>query len=167
MKSIVFMCPIGFSCFLAGDPRVNEQLGLTTMHTVWLRQHNRVASDLQQLNPHWSGEQLYHETRRIIIAQLQHITYSHWLPIVIGTDILVSRPGYNHSIDATVANVFAAAAFRFGHALVPSTLTRLNSSYLPIKEGEVNVCLTLSLAAIISIFQNMLYAVNANTYLII
>ena len=41
-------------CFAAGDPRVNEQPGLTTMHTLWLRQHNLVSDSLAAINPHWN-----------------------------------------------------------------------------------------------------------------
>jgi peroxidase len=41
-------------CFAAGDGRVNEQPGLTAMHTIWMRQHNIVADKLSAINPHWN-----------------------------------------------------------------------------------------------------------------
>lgn len=58
-------------CFLSGDHRANEQLGLLTFHNVWLRQHNRLATRLKQINPKWNGDQIYEETRKIVGAQLQ------------------------------------------------------------------------------------------------
>ena len=45
-------------CFQAGDDRVNEQPGLATVHTLWLREHNRVALELAAINPHWSDDRL-------------------------------------------------------------------------------------------------------------
>lgn len=73
-------------CFQAGDHRVNEQLGLLTMHTVWVREHNRLAGELLALNPHWDSDTVYHETRKIVGALIQHITYQHWLPKVSMTN---------------------------------------------------------------------------------
>ena len=57
-------------------------------HTVWVREHNRLAKQLAYLNPHWDDERLYQEARRIVIAENQHVTYNEWLPQVLGTDYM-------------------------------------------------------------------------------
>ena len=67
-----------------GDDRVNEQIGLTVLHTAWMREHNRIANTLNDLNKHWDNERVYQETRRIVIAQLQHITYNEFVPLMLG-----------------------------------------------------------------------------------
>lgn len=54
------------------------------MHTLWAREHNRVAEELSELNPHWDDETVFQEARRIVIAEMQHITYSQWLPNLLG-----------------------------------------------------------------------------------
>jgi peroxidase len=56
---------------LLGDSRSNEHPGLTAYHTVWLREHNRLAAELKYLNPHWNDEKLYQEARKILIAEMQ------------------------------------------------------------------------------------------------
>lgn len=78
----------GYSCFKSGDVRVNEHPSLVAMHTLWVRQHNRLAKDLSELNPHWNDEQIFQETRRIVGAQMQHITYSEFLPVILGKEAI-------------------------------------------------------------------------------
>ncbi|KFQ35786.1 Peroxidasin, partial [Merops nubicus] len=127
-------------CFLAGDHRANEQLGLTAMHTLWFREHNRLAAELAALNPHWDGDLLYHEARKIVGAQMQHITYAQWLPKVLGEagmKMLGDYKGYDPNVNAGILNAFATAAFRFGHTLVNPVLYRLNETFQPIRQGHI------------------------------
>lgn len=130
------------NCFVAGDIRANEQVGLLAMHTIWLREHNRIARALREMNPHWNGEKLYQEARRIVGAEMQHITYQHWLPRIFGPtidDFLLSYRGYDPNVDASISNVFATAALRFGHSLIQPRLERLNASFQPIPQGALNL----------------------------
>ena len=60
-------------CFMAGDTRSSEQQVLSAMHTVFVREHNRIARFMKTINPHWKGEKIYQEVRKIVYAVLQKI----------------------------------------------------------------------------------------------
>ncbi|XP_062045579.1 probable oxidoreductase PXDNL [Lepus europaeus] len=127
-------------CFLAGDHRANEQLALTAMHTLWVREHNRVATELSALNPHWDGDTVYQEARKVVGAELQHITYQQWLPKILGEPgmmLLGEYRGYDPNVNAGIFNAFATAAFRFGHTLVNPILYRLNDTFGEIPQGHL------------------------------
>lgn len=126
----------GRYCFASGDPRANENLHLTSMHLIWARHHNFLAKELFALNPHWNDERVFQEARRILGAQMQHITYKEFLPILLG-DKIVTKYGltpktqgyferYNDSIDPSIANEFATAAFRFAHTIIPGLVKMLS-----------------------------------------
>ena len=66
---------------------------LTILHTVWIREHNRIAVEIQRLNPSWDDEKLFQETKKIVIAEYQHIVYKEWLPIVMGKEISITGTG--------------------------------------------------------------------------
>ncbi|XP_054652210.1 thyroid peroxidase isoform X2 [Dunckerocampus dactyliophorus] len=120
-------------CFSAGDSRVNEGLPLTCLHTLWLRQHNQIAETLKWLNGHWNPEMIYQETRKIIGALHQIITLRDYIPKIIGKEFfdnyLGPYRGYDPTVNPSASNVFATAAFRFGHGTVPSVIRRLNERY--------------------------------------
>ena len=64
--------------------KANEQVGLTTMHTVFLRLHNKMGSELHDLNRSLTGDEIYYTVRKIIGAIMQKITYNEWLPTILG-----------------------------------------------------------------------------------
>merc|ERR1740116_211677 len=94
-------------CFVAGDIRASEQPALAAMHTIFLREHNRMVDELSRVNPHWSDERLYQEGRRVMGATFQHITYNEFLPRIIGLnamnlyDLRVRTEGYSNDYDPT------------------------------------------------------------------
>ncbi|XP_075228376.1 peroxidase homolog [Lycorma delicatula] len=126
-------------CFEAGEIRVNEQLVLTCMHTLMAREHNRIAHTLGQINPHWDDETLYQEARRIVIAEIQHISFNEFLPILLGKEImekfglLLQKEGYwngyDPDVNPNVIDAFSAAAFRFGHTLLPTAVERWSKAH--------------------------------------
>jgi len=71
-----------------GDGRVNENPGITSYHTVFIRQHNLLEEGLHLLNPNWNGDRLFQETRRIVGAILQHVTYNELLPVLVGQKVV-------------------------------------------------------------------------------
>ncbi|QQP40350.1 Isolate Cr1 peroxinectin mRNA, partial [Caligus rogercresseyi] len=123
-------CVNSHECFLAGDSRVNEQMGLAVVHTLWVRLHNKIAHALCDLNPHWKDEKAFQETKRIVVAIWQHVVYNEWLPVLLGPKIMDTfglwtlRKGFSHDyrtdFDPRITNAFAAAAFRVGHTMIPS-----------------------------------------------
>lgn len=130
------------NCFVAGDIRANEQVGLAAMHTIWMREHNRIASSLKALNPFWDGDKVYQEARKVVGAEMQIITYEHWLHIVLGPNVhrdLGEYKGYNPDLNPSISNVFATAALRFGHTLINPVLQRLDENFEPITEGNLTL----------------------------
>uniref|UniRef100_A0A7G3ADF7 Putative chorion peroxidase n=1 Tax=Lutzomyia longipalpis TaxID=7200 RepID=A0A7G3ADF7_LUTLO len=118
----------GSVCFQGGDTRTNQIISITAVHILYAREHNRVAAELARLNPHWSDDLLFVEAKRIVVAELQFVAYSEFLPLIIGTETMarfglnVRTDGYSDDystdVNAAVTSEFITAAFRFGHSTV-------------------------------------------------
>ena len=81
IRDFIVLCTITckhIPCHLIGDIRVNEQPNLAIIHTLFVREHNRIAKELKIINSQWSDEKLFQETKRIVNAQYQFITYNEW-----------------------------------------------------------------------------------------
>jgi peroxidase len=112
------------SLFAAGDIRANENVELTALETLFVRNHNLIATELQKEHPTWTDEQLYQEARKINIAQYQEIIYTQYLPDLLGTNAVAAYKGYNSKVDPAIATEFSTVAFRFGHSLLSSEIER-------------------------------------------
>merc|ERR1719430_2422976 len=126
--------------FVAGDERAETQASLTSIQNLFFNEHNRIASHLfsalkGKMDDLALDERVYQETRRLVSAEMQHITYTQFLPAVLGEAQMASH-GMNHencefrdSVDPGILNSFATAAYRFGHSLVQSIFRGVNQPW--------------------------------------
>ena len=126
------------SLFLAGDVRANEQIGLTVMHTLFMREHNRLAAKLQR---RYGGdpELIFQTARRLVIAEIQMITYNEFLPALLGSEAIKPYRGYDSSINPSIYNEFSGAAYRLGHSMIGEDLLRLNKKGGEIRKGHLDL----------------------------
>ncbi|MDX1435115.1 MAG: peroxidase family protein, partial [Gammaproteobacteria bacterium] len=138
--------------YIAGDVRANEQVGLTAVHTLFVREHNRIATALKDRldlgdaalvaardaaiaaagnGIDNEGDYLFHAARKVVGAQLQKITYDEFLPALLGPGALTPYAGYDANVNAAVSNEFATAAYRVGHTMLPSSLLRMRPGDTP------------------------------------
>lgn len=113
--------------YFSGDIRANEQVGLTALHTLFVREHNRLAGRTAEAHPDLSGNEIFELARKIVGAQMQVITYHEFLPLLIGPDALTGYEGYNPEIDPSIANEFSTAAYRVGHTMLSPSLMCIDS----------------------------------------
>lgn len=115
-------------CYLAGDERVNEHAGLTAIHTVFMRLHNRWAEALRGMNPWMPDEIIFQRTRALVVGIIQKIMYHDWLPIILGQKTVIQSglftrhdqySHFNARVDPSIFSAFSTAVFRFGHTLIP------------------------------------------------
>ena len=125
------------SLFLAGDVRANEQVGLTALHTLFVREHNHYADMFGSADPPLTGDEIYEKARVMVWAEIQAITYREFLPRVLGGDAISGYQGYDPSVDPSITNFFSTASYRFGHSMINSTLLRLGPDLQPIAAGNL------------------------------
>lgn len=66
--------------YVAGDFRANEHVGLTALHIIWMREHNKLCDSLKKDFPGWGDERLYQMARKINGASFQQVVYEEFYP---------------------------------------------------------------------------------------
>lgn len=120
--------PLVNNRFQAGDVRVQENDYLTSLQTVWMREHNFQVDKLSASNPGLVGDALYQQARATVVAELQDVIYHEWLPHLLGNGSIKKYSGYNPAVDASISPEFAGAAFRFGHSLVGDDIRKVDNA---------------------------------------
>ncbi|KAF8364113.1 hpx-2 [Pristionchus pacificus] len=129
-----------YLCFTAGDSRNSLHPGLIPMHTIYLRQHNKWASQIRQLRPTWSDNLVYHETRRLMIAMYQQHIYTEYLPKIIGQRKMAEfdlnpsglKNTYDSRVNPSISAEFGTAAFRFGHSQARKDIPRMTNNNVSV-----------------------------------
>jgi peroxidase len=121
--------------FAAGDVRANENVELTSLQTLFVREHNYQADRIAAATPNLTDEQIYQQARSIVIAEIQAITFNEWLPSLLGRGAIDQYTGYDSTVNPGISNEFATAAFRFGHSLLGDDVEFLDNNGLETHEA--------------------------------
>ena len=113
--------------FLGGDERSNENLELSTLQNLLVREHNFWADFIKTGDPTLDDNGIYQRARAIVVGEIQSITYRDFIPVLLGPNALTPYTGYNSSVDPRVSLAFSTAAFRVGHTFLPPVLNRLDA----------------------------------------
>ena len=130
----------GFSAdvrFIAGDSRANEHIALMALHVLFLREHNRLADQIGEINPDWNDEEIFQMARKLVAAQIQVITFEEFLPSLGIT--LEDYSGYDSTVNPQVTSAFATVAFRMGHSQTGDVFLRVDEDRLPIENGLMSL----------------------------
>ncbi|WP_236783068.1 peroxidase family protein [Arthrobacter sp. QXT-31] len=134
--------------FIAGDGRVNENIGLTAIHQIFHSEHDRLVGDIKKVLTNdtsatgtaalaewksadgadgWNGERLFQAARFITEMEYQHLVFEDFARKV--------QPAINPfqpfaftqtDINPAVKAEFASAVYRFGHSMLTDTISRRN-----------------------------------------
>lgn len=108
--------------FVCGDffPRCNETPGLTMMHTLFVREHNRFVTELAAKQPDLSDEELFQAGRRWVASTIQSITKNEFFPELTGRKLRYR--GHNPNVDGRLGMEFEHSLYRLGHTLLTRQL---------------------------------------------
>jgi Ca2+-binding RTX toxin-like protein len=112
--------------FIAGDGRVNENITLTAMHTVWARNHNFHVENLANSGFTGTPTEFYEAAKMLNEAEYQRVVFTEFADHLIGGIKGVGDHGFkdhNPDADPRISHEFAAAVYRVGHSLVSDTVT--------------------------------------------
>ncbi|MDQ1622400.1 MAG: hypothetical protein QOH19_818, partial [Actinomycetota bacterium] len=143
--------------FIAGDGRVNENIGLTSIHQIFHSEHNRMVTYTQelltslnldlnewQLAPGvWNGERIFQAARYVTEMEYQHLVFEEFgRKIQPGINAFNAFTQSDTAINPAIMAEFAHATYRFGHSMLTETVDRKTNTgadaSIPLLEAFLN-----------------------------
>lgn len=151
--------------FYAGDIRAIENMGLTTLQILFLREHNRLCDVVKKADPSLSDEEIFQTARNYVIGLVQHISMDHYLPNLFGKELFekyLGHKGYNASENPSITTEFSSTAYRIGHPYIPSNYKAVDNDGRTIEKINLLKLLvcnpsTLSYLRVNSILKGMAF----------
>jgi len=112
---------------VCGDLRCIAAPLLMAFHILFTMEHNRIVDGLKDAGINADDKTLFQVARSLLIAEYQAIVYGEWLKLLMpdkyyeqyNLGIGEEHSSYDENVDAGIFNEFSAAAFRFGHSMIP------------------------------------------------
>ncbi|OWJ90115.1 heme peroxidase [Pseudomonas sp. A46] len=150
--------------YIAGDGRVNENIGLTAVHHVFHSEHNRLVDHTKQvilesgdvdflnqwlLEPVgaipadtsalvWNGERLFQAAKFGTEMQYQHLVFEEFArKVQPNIDEFLIPTGFDATIDPSIVAEFAHVVYRFGHSMLTETIDRLDTNFVNSEIGLI------------------------------
>jgi hypothetical protein len=120
--------------YVAGDVRAAEHPGIAALHTLFVREHNRIC-DMYIAQGFSDDETIYQLARKAVGALIQRITFQEFLP-ALGIS-LPDYAAYNKQVRPDLTNTFATAGYRLGHTMVADEIALRNNNCEPGDPGEL------------------------------
>ena len=132
--------------FMAGDGRVNENIGLVTVHHVFHAEHNRLVEHTKEMvlatgdaafiaewqhpDGSWDGERLFQAAKFGTEMQYQHLVFEEFArKIQPQIDIFIVPDGFDTTINPDIVAEFAHVVYRFGHSMLTETIDRFSPTF--------------------------------------
>ncbi|QEY62027.1 heme peroxidase [Metapseudomonas lalkuanensis] len=176
--------------YMAGDGRVNENIGLTTVHHVFHSEHNRLveqtkatllaSGDVAVLNQwlltpvvaipadtstlNWNGERLFQAAKFGTEMQYQHLVFEEFArTIQPQVDAFLAPSGYDTTIDPSIVAEFAHTVYRFGHSMLTETIDRFDPNFNPVTVDPLRPTNDQQLGLIAAFLNPLAYAASGPT----
>ncbi|KFG68273.1 peroxidase family protein [Microvirga sp. BSC39] len=114
--------------YITGDGRANENVMLTSMHTIWARNHNFWVDQLKaRTNGTWTEEEYFQAARIVNTAEYQRVVFTEFADAMAGGIAPGENEhgfdGYDPTVDASISAEFAHVGYRFGHSMLNETVS--------------------------------------------